>query len=54
MAEIPDADGDGALSDTDCDDNNNAVFPGQVENCSDGVDNDCDTLVDAADTDCGA
>ena len=54
MAEILDADGDGALSDTDCDDNNNAVFPGQVEGCADTLDNDCDTLVDAADTDCGA
>ena len=49
-----DADGDGALSDTDCDDNNADVFPGQTEECSDTIDNDCDTLVDAADSDCGA
>lgn len=36
----------------DCDDDNAAVFPGAEENC-DGVDNDCDALVDADDPDLG-
>ena len=35
---------------TDCDDSNDTVFPGAVEMC-DGVDNDCDALVDDADDD---
>jgi hypothetical protein len=52
MAEILDADGDGALSDTDCDDTNPAVFPEQVEDCADTLDNDGDDLIDAEDPDC--
>jgi hypothetical protein len=43
---VPDQDGDGvAICDGDCDDGNPDVFPGNTESC-DGVDNDCDTLID--------
>jgi hypothetical protein len=40
-----DADGDGFGADVDCDDVNASIFPGALEFC-DGVDNDCDGLVD--------
>ena len=41
-----DLDGDGyALDDGDCDDENRGMFPGAPEPC-DGVDNDCDGVVD--------
>ena len=40
-----DADGDGYGGDTDCDDASAAVHPGADELC-DGVDNDCDGVVD--------
>ena len=36
---------------TDCDDNDADNYPGNTEIC-DGQDNDCDSLVDAADPDC--
>lgn len=36
----------------DCNDTNPAIHPGAGENCTDGVDNDCDTLVDCADSTC--
>ena len=42
---LVDADNDGVFSDMDCDDTNPNLFPGNVESC-DGVDNDCDGLVD--------
>ena len=46
-----DTDGDGfTIGDGDCDDLNNQIFPGAPEVC-DGIDNDCDLLVDAADDD---
>ena len=48
-----DDDGDGYTSDVDCDDDDPAVHPGAAEECSDGVDNDCDGDVDGDDTDCG-
>ncbi|MES2643366.1 MAG: MopE-related protein [Myxococcota bacterium] len=44
-----DADGDGFLED-DCDADRADVHPGAIEHC-DGVDNDCDGLVDDADDD---
>lgn len=47
-----DADQDGFFSRDDCDDNNSAVNPGTAEDCTDGIDNDCDSLADSEDTDC--
>ena len=42
-----DADGDGAWANEDCDDTNDAVFPGNTETPYNGVDDDCDeTTVD--------
>jgi hypothetical protein len=47
-----DDDGDGFIDDTcggdDCDDDNAAVFPGANEVCN-GIDDDCDMLIDDAD-----
>jgi hypothetical protein len=40
-AEPPDADGDGARADLDCDDANPSIRPGAEEVCGDGVDQDC-------------
>jgi len=51
-----DRDGDGypslACGGADCDDRHPRIYPGARENCSDGRDDDCDGLVDAADSDC--
>jgi len=41
-----DLDGDGFCADTDCDDGDPTVYPGGREACGDGVDNDCDGMVD--------
>src|SRR5260221_679527 len=52
-----DADGDGrGVGDgcvgPDCDDTNNKIFPGNPEVC-DGIDNDCNGMVDDNPSDCG-
>jgi len=39
---LVDADGDGFDSFADCDDTNAAIFPGAVEICGNGIDEDCD------------
>jgi hypothetical protein len=41
-ADPPDADGDGARADVDCDDGDPSRRPGATETCGDGVDQDCD------------
>ncbi|MBN2801117.1 MAG: hypothetical protein JXX28_18405 [Deltaproteobacteria bacterium] len=45
-----DLDGDGVLSDRDCDDTDATVFPDAPERC-DGLDNDCDAEIDEDPTD---
>lgn len=37
---------------SDCDDEDDGINPATTEDCSDRTDNDCDGLVDLADTDC--
>jgi hypothetical protein len=49
-----DIDGDGYLPPEDCDNNDPDVNPGVDEICSDGIDNDCDMLIDGDDPDCQA
>jgi hypothetical protein len=50
----PDADGDGyqaaSCGGTDCNDSDDDIHPNGEENCSDGVDNDCNGLTDGDDT----
>jgi hypothetical protein len=53
VANDVDNDGDGvAVCANDCNDNNPNNYPGNTENCIDGQDNDCDSLVDTNDPDC--
>jgi len=54
VCEEPDSDGDGDPDDTDCDDTNPSIHLGAPEVCDDGVDNDCDGLMDCDDSDCPA
>lgn len=49
-----DADSDGWCVDDGCDDSSVSTFPGAPEHCEDGIDNDCDDLVDGEDPACGA
>ena len=42
---VVDADGDGFLSNEDCDDNDATVYPNATGTC-DGVDNNCDGDID--------
>ena len=52
--ENEDLDGDEYLGCEDCDDGDPLVNPGQIEICDNGIDDDCDQLIDKADTeDCG-
>lgn len=48
-----DNDGDGWSVDCgDCNDDESTVNPGVIEVCDDGIDNDCDELIDLDDPDC--
>jgi len=50
-----DTDGDGVTTCSgDCDDNDASVYPGAPENWNDGLDNDCDGMVDGSSPNCFA
>jgi hypothetical protein len=44
----------GSGSDDDCDDSDASVYPGAIEICDDGKDNDCDGSTDCSDSECSA
>ena len=43
-----DNDGDGYCPPEDCDDSSNSVYPGAPERCDDGIDQDCNNIIDDA------
>ncbi|WP_437777913.1 putative metal-binding motif-containing protein [Sorangium sp. So ce1097] len=47
-----DRDGDGFDASEDCNDANAKVHPDAAEICDDGIDNDCNLMVDAGDAAC--
>lgn len=47
-----DADADGYIASSDCNDANAAINPGATEVCDDQIDNDCDDFTDTGDVDC--
>lgn len=47
-----DVDGDGYSPPEDCDEQDVSIHPGANEDCSNGVDDDCDQLIDETDADC--
>jgi len=53
-----DGDGDGSFAEgggcgeVDCDDADPAVYPGRIEDCGNGIDDNCDGLIDGSDPDC--
>lgn len=49
-----DADRDGYPADVDCDDTNQLVNPGALENCSNAIDDDCNTERDCEQLSCNA
>lgn len=50
-----DEDGDGfMICEGDCNDANKGVNPNAIEICDDGIDNECDGLVDSEDPDCAS
>ena len=48
-----DTDQDGFFPSSDCNDDNAAVYPGAQEICDDGIDNNCNGLIDDSDPACG-
>lgn len=49
-----DGDNDGYSMMEDCNDTNPSINPGALEDCDNGIDDDCDGLIDINDTDCQA
>ena len=47
-----DFDGDGTVDSMDCAPADPAIYPGALEVCDDGIDNDCDSWADCQDNDC--